>query len=359
MTKLDLNVSLNSHRAHDDIKRGLLVLNCSGEDCNIQFINSIGRIAVERLASYAFPDSLIKIERIDPDSGYHDSIPFNYDMMRIRLMNTPVIGIDPGFAILHERYWNGIDYKDPNRPIHEQEKRIEVYVDAKNTADINDHDSILHVTTNDIKMHIDGELKNPYSQKYPLLLISLKPKEAFRCSMRAAIGVGVNHTCWDACSNFYFDLETDPGTTIVTFQGSSQFDEFTLVSRALEYFRDRAMRIKDETKKQVLLQKEITEQFTLVLKNETHTMGEPINYEIQSHPDIIKSSVTKPNLLENVMILDIFAKDHKTLLPALMESFDNLINKIDHFEREYMKLGKTKNAEKPSASTKKIKSKKS
>lgn len=337
MPKLDLNVSLRSHRSHDDIKRGLLQLNCSGDDCNIQFINAIGRIAVERLATYAYVDKLIKIKRINPETGYRDSVPFNHDMMRLRLMNTPVMNIDPGFAILHERFWKDVDYRDPNRPVHELEKQIEVYIDARNSADIDDTESILHVTTNDIKMHVDGELVNTYSKTHPLLLISLRPKEAFECSMKAVLGVGVNHTCWDACSNFYFDRETEPDTIIATFQGSSQFDEFTLVLRALEYFRDRTRRIKDEVQKQYLTQKEKNKRFIIELKNESHTMAEPINYEIQSHPNIIKSSSIKPNLLINEMIIDVYGQNENTLLSALMDSFDNLIIKIDKFESEFKK----------------------
>lgn len=335
MSKLDLTVSFHDYRAHDDIKRGRLQLLCKGEDCNEQFINAIGRIAVERLPMYAYAQELIKIERINPETGYHDSIPFNHDMMRLRLKNTPVMNVDPSFAILHERYWQNVDYRSPDREIHENEKRIEVYIDAKNTAPEEDTEAILHITTNDIRLFIDNEPAQIYSKEYPLLIISLKPKEAFKCSMRAVLGVGVNDTCWDACSNFCYDQETIPGSLIAKFQSASQFDEFILVDRALEYFRNRAKQVKDEINRQYLLDKTPTERFLIRLVDEDHTMGEPISYEIQSHKDIINASCSKPDHLIKNIVINVVAKNKDKMLNAVMESMDNLIAKIDHFEKAY------------------------
>ncbi|VBB18299.1 DNA-dependent RNA polymerase 2 subunit Rpb3 [Yasminevirus sp. GU-2018] len=357
MSDLDLKVELRSYRPHDAIKRGQLELNCSGEDCNEQFINGLGRIAVERLPMYAYAKGLIKIERINPESGYHDSVPFNHDMMRMRLENTPVMNVDPGFAILHERFWKNVDYRSPDRPVHENEKRIEVYIDSRNTAPEGDSESILHVTTNDIKVYIDDEPAEIYDKEYPLLIISLKPKEAFKCSMRAVLGVGVNHTCWDACSNFCFDQETDPDVTIAKFQSASQFDEFVLIDRAIEYYRTRANLLKDEIHRMYLLEKEPTERFQIEIMDEDHTMGEPINYELQSHPDIHKSSNSKPDHLMKKIVLDIVAYDKDKLLNAILESMDNLIAKIDKFEEEFNKIERPDGSSKGSSGSKKASSK--
>jgi DNA-directed RNA polymerase subunit L len=354
MSKLDLTVKLHDYRPHDDIKRGRLQLLCNGEDCNEQFINAIGRIAIERLPMYAYANDLIKIERINPETGYHDSIPFNHDMMRLRLKNTPVMNIDPGFAILHERYWKNIDYRSTDREIHEKEKRIEVYIDAKNSAPEEDTQSILHVTTNDIKIFIDDEPAKIYSNDYPLLIISLNPKEAFKCSMKAVLGVGVNDTCWDACSNFCYDQETIPDSFIVKFQSASQFDEFTLIDRALEYFRSRTKLMKDEINRIYLLDKSPSNRFMIKLIDEDHTMAEPINYEIQSHKDIMISSCSKPDHLIKTMIINVVAKNKDKMLNAVMESMDNLIAKIDHFEKMYNLIDRANSKKKIPVSEKKI-----
>ena len=343
MSDLDMNVTLYEYRPHDDIKRGRLQLLCSGDDCNDQFLNAIGRIAVKRIPAYAYAKDLIKIEKINSESGYHDSIPFNHDMMRDRLKNTPVMNIDPGFAFLHERYYKGVDYRDVNREVHENEKRVEVYIDAKNTAAEGDSESIIHVTTNDAKIYVNDELTTLYSKEYPLLIISLKPKEAFKCSMRAVLGLGITDTCWDACSNFCYDQETVPEKTILKLEAASQFNEFVLVDRVLEYFKLRTILFKDEIQRMYLMEKDPGERFQIVLKNEDHTMAEAMNYEIQSHPDIINSSASKPNLLIRQMVLNVVAFDKKKLLNAIMESMDNLVIKIDRFGELFQNIDRTAN----------------
>lgn len=349
MPKLDISVELYNYRPHTAIKRGLLEITCKGEDCNDQFINTIGRIAVERLPMYAYAGELIKITQIDPESGFCNSVAFNNDMLRCRLINTPVMNIDPGFAILHERYWKNINYSDPNRPIHEKEKRIEVNIDTKNTTN-----DILHVTTNDASIYVDNVLTQLYDKEYPLLIVSLKPKEQFKCSMRAVLGVGQVHTSWDACSNFCYDQETIPGCTIVKFQSASQFNEFILVERSLDYFSARTKLLKEEIKRLYHLNKTDSDRFQIEINDETHTMGEPINYEIQSHPDIMKSSVTRPNLLLKQIIIDIVAYDKTKLLSAVMESIDNLSLKIDTFKEKFKNI-QTKSSEMPEKKTKKNK----
>jgi len=343
---LDINISLHSYRPHTEIKRGLLEIVCQGKDCNDQFLNSLGRIATERLAMYAFHIDLIDIPRINPETGYTGSVPFNNDYMRLRLKNTPLMNIDPGFAVLHEQYWKDVDYRLSDRPIHENEKKIEAYIDIKNEANISDIDeNILHVTTNDMKIYIDGVLSKPYSEKYPLLIISLKPKEAFKCNMRAVLGVGLMDPSWFACSNFCYDQETIPDATILKMQSASQFDEFVLINRALEYFETRTKSLKDEIKRLYSSNPSNTDRFQIEIIDETHTMGEPINYELQSHPNILKSSIIRPDLLIRRIIIDIIAINKDVLLISIMESMDNLIVKINTFKKEFNKLQPEKEKE--------------
>lgn len=340
MSKIDIDVSLYNYRPHDAIKRGRLQLLCSGKDCNEQFLNGIRRIAIKRIPVYAFAHELIKIERINPETGYHDSVPFNHDMMKLRLNNFPVMNVDTGFTFLHEKYWKNVDYLSPDRNKHEDEKRIEANIDVKNIASEGDIGSILDVTTNDMKVYIDDELTDIYDKEYPLLIIRLKPKEAFKCSMKAVLGIGLNHTCWDASSNFWYDEETIPGKTILCTESSSKFDEFILIKRTLEYYRMRTKLLRDEIERRYNIENEISERFQITIKDEDHTMGEPINYEIQSHPDILKSSVSKPDHLIREIVLDIVAFKKEKLINAVLESIDNLLKKIDKFEKEFDKIEK-------------------
>lgn len=356
---LDIKISLHSYVKHDDIKRGRLQIVCSGRDYTRQLMNSIGRIAVTRVPMYAYAKELIDIEEIKPETGYHRSAAFNNDMMRLRLSNTPVMNVDPEISFLHERYWKNIDYADEKREKHKNEKNIEVMIDAKNSNDdsLENEGDVLHITTNDINVYIDGKKQKIYSESYPLLIISLRPKEAFKCSMKAVLGVGINNTCWDACSNFCFDEETLDGKTIVSFQAASQMDEYTLVLRALDYFKIRTDMLKDEIHRMYLQQQKPGKRFQIVLQNEDHTMGEVINYELQSHPDIRSSGCAKKDFLIRDILIDVTAFSESKLLNAINESMDNLLKKIETFKKQFIKLVPTKSDSKLSRTKSKTKSK--
>jgi hypothetical protein len=150
---LDLNVELYDFIPHGKFQRGRMRLLFSGKDANTQFINAIGRIMMDRVPCYAFSRDLIKVERIDPASGYRDSVALNHDMITLALSNIPVSNVDPGISYLHEKYWMGVDFLKTDRVGHEAEKRIELNLDVRNTIEelISTEDSLLPVTTNDMR----------------------------------------------------------------------------------------------------------------------------------------------------------------------------------------------------------------
>jgi len=334
MSNIDIKISLKSYQPHDSFRRGRLELIFSGEDVYDQLLNSLGRIISKRVPTYAFPPELINIERILPESGYIDSVPFNHDYMKLRLSLFPPMNIDCGLSSLHEKYWFGVDYLDKDRERHEVEKNIEAFVAAKN-----DSNEIIHITTNDMLVYIDGEEMNQnghvYNREYPLLVITLRPNEKFCCSMKAVLGVGLRHSIWDGASNFWMDQETleTTGETILCFQSASRMDERVLLKRGLLYFHERILLYKNEIKRLYLLEKEESSRFIITLKNEDHTFGEVINYEIQSHPDIMHSGCKKPDHLINEIVIDCIAFDRSKLLNAIMESIDRLVARIDHITR--------------------------
>ena len=199
-TKLDLDVELFDYIPHGKFQRGRMRLLFSGKDANTQFINSIGRIMMDRIPTYAFARELVKVERIDPESGYRDSVAINHDMITLALKNIPVLNIDPGIHYLHERYWKDVDYMDDAREKHESEKRIELGLDVRNTADEMDTSELVIVTTNDMKIFVNDSEMQLHDREYPWELLKLKPKEQIRLSARAVLGVGLRDASWQAAS---------------------------------------------------------------------------------------------------------------------------------------------------------------
>lgn len=344
---MDINIELIAHTQRNAIRQGELKLLFSGKDCNEEFINAIGRILTKRVPMYAFPPELINIEKILPESGYIDSVPFNHDYMKLRLSQFPLINIDPGLSLLHEQYWKNVDYLDKDRKKHPNELNIEAFIDAKN--DTND---IIHVTTNEMTTYVSGSNKNSdikqiYDTEYPLLIISLRPKERFKCSMKAVMGIGLQHSRWNSASNYWCDQETYADKILLCFQSAFAMDEFVLLERALDNFKKTTMTYKDEIKRLYELEKTNNKRFKITLKNEDHTFGEVINYEFQSHPLIEKSGNTKPDHLIREVVIDVEAFEQEKLLPAMMESIDNLYNKITIVENKIQNFTKTKPVKEP------------
>jgi len=337
--ELDINIKLKSFEPYNGIKRGKLHLELSGKDCNLEFVNALGKIAMKRIPNYAYAKELIQIQKINPETGFHDSVPFNYDMIRNRIKNTPVAGVDPGIAYLHERYWQNVLYLDAKREKHEVEKSIEANINIENTTD-----DIIHITTNDMKIYVNNELQQIYNTEYPFLIISLKPQEAFKCSMKAVLGVGLNDPCWNSAGNYWYD-QTNDNKIDFFVEGNLCFDEYKLISRAIEYYKLRTKLLKDEINRQYLLEKTKKEHFEVKIINEDHTFGQIINYELQHHKNIKISSLKKPSLLVREIILEIIVSpDNKnSMINYIMESFDNLLKKIDVFENKYNKLLNKKN----------------
>lgn len=332
----DIQLSLDFYRSRDAIRQGEMRLLFSGADCNPELVNCIGRVLMKRIPTYAFPSELINIERIAPESGFTGSVPFNNDYMRLRLSQFPLLGIDSGLSFLHEKYWKDVDYRDKAREKHPDEKTIEAYVDVKNTTN-----DIIHVTTNDMSVYVFNQGKGSdkiqiYDTDYPLLVISLRPKEHFKCSMKAVLGLGLRHNIWNSAANYWSDQETYPDKILFCFQ-SSCIDERLLFERALQHCHDKLTLYKQEIKRAYQAEKENLHKFDVLLKNEDHTFGAAINYEFQSHKNIKKSGCAKLDYLVSEITISVVGEEN-TLLNAMMESFDVLLAKLNMISILYKKL---------------------
>lgn len=335
-----MDIKFKEYIPHSPFRKGRLTLEFIGFDEYDPFINCLGRIACKRIPVYAFPPELIDIIRANPEQGYHDSVPFNYDMIRARLKHLPTMRIDPNMSYLHEKHWLNVDYLDKNRDVHKDESDIQFYFHVKNGASENDEDSIVHITTNDIDIFINGEkIENSklFDKEYPFLLMSLKPKESLEVSMKAVLGIGFSNMIFDSASNYYLNMEDKKGSTYLTVEATSRFDEYTLIGRSFEYFKERIEKLTYEIEK-MYSESDVDKKFKILLKNEDHTIAEAMNYELQSHKDIIKSSCTKPNNLINDVYIDVQVFEKKKMLSAIKESMNNLMKKIEKIKEKFDKL---------------------
>lgn len=316
--KFDINIKEGEYHASNGLDAHWLTLLFSGKDFNIKIANTLRRVASVNVPIYALPPELINID-------INTATAFNNDYMRLRLSQLPVYGVDPEIFFLHEKYWNKINYADTKRDKHANEKVIEYYINYHNNTQ-----SVVSVTTNDLIINVDGNQIQPYSEKYPILLIKLRPNDKFKCHMRAALGVGEKNVIWNAARNCYYDENNE--TYEITIEGNDQFNEYELMIRSCKYLMKKLSDLKDFLNEMIASKQIIPEKkIHLKLDSEDHTLGELLNDHFQNHDDIAASGLSKPDYLIKSMLIKVTAVAKiDSPLNAMLETIDMLIKKMSH-----------------------------
>lgn len=332
--KLDINIKEIEVHQSSGLDASWLTLEFSGKDLNVKLINAIRRVCTEALPAYAFCPELIKIDT-------NTMVAFNNDYMRGRLSFLPVLGARPEIFFLPEKYWHKVNYADPKRDKHSSEQTVEAYVNVHNNSA-----AVVPVTTNDIKLYIDGTQVYPYSRKYPILISKLRPNDRFKCYMKAALGVGDNNAMWNSARNAFYDYDDklDESERVFTFtvEGNWQLHEYEIVLRAIKFLIKKMDDLHVYLKKKFDTKEILPDKVIFInLDREDHTIGEILNYELQDHPDIIASGVSKPDHLIKAILIKIFPDPKKKdPLAAILECIDIVRNKCLEMEKIVGQLGK-------------------
>lgn len=324
MYKFDINVEEIEYHKSNGLYSSFLKLKIYGNDATVKLINSLRRCVIDDLPCYAIPPELITIDT-------NTCVAFNNDYMRLRLSQLPVFGIDCNLFFISEKYWKNVNYADTKREKHNKEQIVEMYINVHNNSL-----EIINVTTDNISMYINGEKIWPYSKKYPILLVKLKPNDKFKCHMKAVLGVGSNNAIWNMAKNAYYDQisdEKDKNIYEFIIKGNMQCSEHEILIRGCKYLIKRLNDIKTDFEKKIESKEIIPEKIiNFNLKNENHTIGEILNYEFQDHKDILRSGLIKPDHLIKAILIKIeCVPELKSPFEPMIDSINNLVKKISHF----------------------------
>jgi len=322
---LDISVKVKSYSPFKDYKSSELCVEFTGKDVYFKLINTLSRVASTYLPTYAFPPQLINITQ-------NTCAAYDNQYMQLRFSNLPLYNIDLDIFHLHDKYWKNVNYADLSREKHPSEKDIKIYINA-----INNTNEILNITTNDIEVYIENEItKKVYDNKYPILLIKLRPGDSFKCNMSAVLGLGESNTIWRSAVNAYAPYEDDIYTLCLKSNG--QESEYVILNKACKHILKRLEDIKKVIEEKVASQEvKNMESLILIIDGEDHTMGEIINYELQSHPNLL-SGFSKPDLLIKSISFKLFAKNPKIMISSIYESIDKLIEKYTYILKLVEKL---------------------
>lgn len=332
MKKIDINITESSKQVFEELYASKLILDFKGTTVNSSLVNTIRRLSNDWVPTYAFHTSHINITS---NTSIYDN-----DYMRLRISQIVIKDISNDIYYLEDKYWKDVDYFSPDRPKHPKDDKVcEFYINATN-----DTNEVKSITTKDVKLYEDGEeLVNKFDNKYPSLILHLRPGESFNCRCVAALGIGKVDSIWMASGNTFF-TEVNDNTFELTLESQGQYDEYEILHKSCQILKEKINLTKTLVDDQFLNTKNKTNKtdntIKIILINEDHTLGAVINEYLQDHPDTLFAGLSKPNLLIDEMIIEFSTKKNKDPQKVFTETLEYVIKIFDNIQLQIEKLGK-------------------
>lgn len=316
----------------DDFDSSSLVLDISGKDANHCIINSLRKVCLDQIPTYALDRGKIKILR---NQSVYDPTE-----MEVRLSQLPIKRIQNNVIYLPLKYYKNVDFADTKLEKHPDDNtNVEFYLNVKN----NGPDKIKYVSTDDLRISINNEIipnKNMYGGIEPITLIELRVGDEFECSMKGVLAVGELNAIFNSSNSYYEELKENEHY-IFTIESTGQLDEYELLKRGISIIIEKLKIIKENIiNMQYDMMVSENNSINLLIKNEDYTCGGPLNYVLQSMKEVEYSGVYSPNLLEkNIAITCVVDKKYK-ITEVFSKAIDNTIELYNSIEKKVKNLSK-------------------
>lgn len=392
---MNIHTNIIEYKEFDNTFNNYLILEIYGDKINHVILNTIRRTILELIPTYAFYKDDIIITS-------NTSI-FNNDLMRLRLSQFPVIGIENERKNLEKIYDLEYDatlslYEQKNEDIDiiqkkEQEIKFEksqnliMYINVKNTTN-----DILNVTTanNFVNYKYKGvNIDSPY--KKDLLIIKLKPNEEFICSCSSSLHIGLKNSIYMPTSvcvyseideNDISDSESESDikeknpkpksksnnkkssdTTSnykkynLNIESLKQLTEFEIIIRActiieiklnsfLDIIIDKIDKYKSNSNNdshELLEYENVIEDHRIKgiikIENESHTYGNIICRSLQDHHNIEYAANIVDNLLKKEVTIA-YKTDGTDIIKIIKESINDIKNIFKTIRNQIDKINK-------------------
>lgn len=309
-----------------------LVLDIQGKDVHYSIINSLRKVCIDQIPIYGLERGKIKILR--------NSSVYDCTEMEVRLSQLPIKRIPNNVIFLPSKYYKNVNFADNKLEKHPDDNtNIEYYLNIKN----NGPEKIRYVTTDDLRITLDNEIienKKMYNGKEPITLIELRVGEEFECSMKGVLAVGELNSIFNSSNTFYDEIKENEHYKLI-IESNGQLDEYELLIRGINIIIEKLKIIKENI---VNLQYDMiiseNNSINLVIKNEDHTCGGPLNYILQGMKEVKFSGVYSPNLMEkNIAITCVIDKEYK-IIDIFSKAIDNTIELYNSIEKKVKKISK-------------------
>jgi DNA-directed RNA polymerase subunit L len=332
----DVKVAVLDKGAQEkNLSRNFLKFKITGNDIDYVVVNTIRRIILSLVPSYAFYDKDILIDK-------NTSI-FNNDEMRLRLANTPIVhnfDIPLGNILELEKEAITADNEkkmdllqlelDNEKHRLELSENIQMYINAVNTTD-----DILNVTTDNSFVEFklgDKKIDNIYPR--PLLLIKLKPKEEFKALCVASLNIPQKNIIFQACSLAAYE-QVDDHEFEFYLESKRQMSEKQILVKACEIFLIKLDNIKSKLMK--ALKSVNDSEAKIIIENENHTMGNILSHVCRKHQNVLFCGYIIDHLAINEVTFK-FKVEGKMLDTVIKESCDKLKTLFESLISQFQKI---------------------
>lgn len=313
----------------------------SGSDINYIIVNTIVRIGLSLLGSFAWNPDFINIER--------DTSIFNQDQMRLRLSNIPIINknykkpvvqndpdlvskcldleVEANSSIFSSKKDNLQELEENESKKKELLNNLHMYIEARNRSN-----DIMEVTTNEkFTSFFLNDKKIPDIYPREVLLVKLKPGEDFICSVVSDYNIPMFNNIYSTVSIFAYEEINDNEFDILV-ESQRQISEEEIVKRCCYIAIKKLQNIE-----KILLEKLLITQSTnpdaeydaeISIENENHTLGNLLTRGLQDHPKIAFCGYKIDHPEINELIIQ-YKTEGKPFSKILQDTVKNICNVFD------------------------------
>jgi DNA-directed RNA polymerase subunit L len=332
---MNIKEILNTRNEYDN---SCLKLEISGTNVCYQTINSIRKVCINQIPIYAFHSDKITITK--------NTSCFDNSEMRGFISNLPISNLYHEMKFLALKYYKNVNFADPQIERHPDDT-INITYSLKIIN--NGTEQFKYVTTNDLVINMTDsnqnivdviiDAKTKYSEKNPILLIILTPEQEFECTMKSVLAVGELDAIFNASNTYYEEITTDK--FLFSIESSGQLTEYVILIRACEIIIEKFKLIKENLNNDqyITLQATTNTNYVILeLLNEDHTCGGPLNWVLQSMPNVKFSGVNRPDYMQKIISITMQCDDSEKPLTVINKAIDKTIDIYEEFKKNFTKL---------------------
>jgi DNA-directed RNA polymerase subunit L len=342
-SKIDIKTKVIKYVKVNAYQESELQMIFSGKSIDRTIVNALRRVALQEVPTYAFHPSMIKITA-------NDTVRNNDMLRKDYLCQICIPDLKHDVIYLPRRYWEDIEYTEMKKEDRYEKDNLDIVIVVSAHNDTTDNMFVM--THEHVKYYENGELKDKFTKEESELIAELRPNEALYFTAKAVVGVNAETNkgggIFAAARQAFIERLDEEGTKEISeedvdyklvINSLGQLTELEILKRACiilnKKLDDIKIKIMDALKSYV----EIKDRIKIKIDNESHTLGNLLEYVIQGHSKVIGCAYTKPDhLVESILLTIEVAGDKDDIVKIINQSIDYLKNVFDYLLAEFKKI---------------------